>query len=59
MYGKEKKNIKINKIAHNRKSDCTEKAFAFFNIFTCNFQNRCIIALVPYLLARIFKLGFF
>ena len=41
----------------NRKSDLTEKAVAFFNIFTLNFQNQCIIALRPYLLARIFELG--
>ena len=47
----------MNKIAHisvsdNRKNDFTEKpkAFAFFNIFTWNFQG-------PYLSAWIFELG--
>ena len=56
----------MNKIAHisvydNRKSDFSEKAkaYSFSYIFNWNFQNQFIIALGPYLSARIVELGFF
>ena len=66
MNAKAKKSPKMNKIAHisvydNRKSDFSEKAkaYSFSYIFNWNFQNQFIIALGPYLSARIVELGFF
>ena len=54
---KNAKNVPYLGSSDNRKSDFIEKpkAFAIFNYFIRNFENRFIIALGPYQFARILE----